>query len=117
VARSDVILIREAVQQMSVWEIAEIDVAPGREADFEAGYAAAEPLFLAAKGCLGVQIRRSVEHPSRYRLFVEWETVEAHTVDFRGSEAYTRWRELVGPTFAEPPRVEHVRRVAGTDVR
>jgi len=96
---------------LPVWEIAEIDVLPGTEEKFEAGVAEAEALFLRAAGCNGVQLRRSVEHPTRYRLVVEWQTVEHHTVDFRGSADFTRWRELVGPYFANPPRVEHVYRV------
>jgi hypothetical protein len=26
---------------------------------------------------------------------------------FRGSELFPQWRAIVGPFFAEPPRVEH----------
>ena len=40
-------------------------------------------------------------------LLVEWDTVEAHTVGFRKSAAFTRWRELIGPYFDGLPRVEH----------
>jgi hypothetical protein len=28
-------------------------------------------------------------------------------VHFRGSEAFTAWRAIVGPFFAQPPQVEH----------
>jgi heme-degrading monooxygenase HmoA len=94
-----------------VWEIAEIDVLPGTEEKFEAGVAEAQPLFLGAAGCHGVQLCRSVEYPTRYRLIVEWQTLEHHTVTFRGSVDFARWRELVGPYFANPPRVEHIYRV------
>jgi len=31
-----------------------------------------------------------------------------HTEGFRDSPAFTGWREIVGPFFVEPPRVEHV---------
>jgi quinol monooxygenase YgiN len=94
-----------------IHEIAEIDVKPGTEAQFEAGVAQAAPLFRAAKGCLAMELHRSIEQPSRYRLLVRWETVENHTVDFRQSEAFQQWRALVGPYLASPPRVEHVSRV------
>ena len=47
--------------------------------------AKAAPLFQRAKGCRGMELQRSVERPNRYRLFVQWETLENHTVDFRGS--------------------------------
>lgn len=90
-----------------VTEIALIDVKPGMEAEFEAGVKAAAPLFQRAKGCRGMELQRSIEKPQRYRLFVKWDTLENHTVDFRGSADFTQWRELVGHCFATPPEVEH----------
>ncbi|MBO0751981.1 MAG: antibiotic biosynthesis monooxygenase [Bradyrhizobiaceae bacterium] len=92
-------------------EIAQIDVKPGMEAAFEAGVAKATQLFQRAKGCRGMTLQRSVEKPQRYRLFVQWETLENHTVDFRGSADFTEWRGLVGHCFASPPEVEHVREI------
>ena len=56
-------------------------------------------------------LQRSIEKPSRYRLFVGWETLENHTVDFRGSADFQEWRKLVGHCFASPPEVEHVQQV------
>ena len=94
-----------------ILEIAQIEVKPGTEAEFEAGVSKAAPIFERAKGCKGMELQRSVEHPSRYRLFVKWETVENHTVDFRNSSDFQEWRKLVGHCFAEPPAVEHVRQV------
>ena len=92
-------------------EIAEIDVKPGLEAEFEANVAKAAPLFKRAKGCSGMELQRSIERPSRYRLVVQWETVENHTVDFRGSSDFQEWRKLVGHCFASPPAIEHTTRV------
>ena len=42
---------------------------------------------------------------------VKWETLESHTVDFRGSENFAEWRGLVGHYFAAPPEVEHTETV------
>ena len=92
-----------------ILEIAQIDVKPGLEAEFEARVAKAAPLFKRAKGCKGLTLQRSVEKPARYRLFIRWDTVENHTVDFRGSADFQEWRKLVGHCFASPPEVEHVR--------
>jgi hypothetical protein len=50
-----------------------------------------------------------VEKPGRYRLFIGWDTVENHTLDFRGSPDFQEWRKLVGHLFASPPEVEHVK--------
>jgi heme-degrading monooxygenase HmoA len=90
-------------------EIAQVDIKPGQESEFEAGVAKAAPLFKRAKGCKSLSLQRSVEKPSRYRLFIGWDTVENHTVDFRGSADFQEWRRLVGHCFASPPEVEHVR--------
>lgn len=91
-----------------IYEHAEIDVATDDQAAFEAGVERAVPLFLAAKGCHGVQLTRSIETPGRYRLLVMWDTVEDHMIGFRESAAFAEWRALVGPYFATPPRVEHL---------
>ena len=72
---------------------------------------AAGPLFKRAKGCKAVSLQRSHEKPHRYRLFVTWETVENHTVDFRESADFQEWRKLVGHCFASAPEVEHVKEV------
>ncbi|MFF5161519.1 antibiotic biosynthesis monooxygenase family protein [Streptomyces sp. NPDC000348] len=94
-----------------ITEIAQIEIRPGQEQEFEEAVAKALPHFLAADGCDGVDLHRSLEHPSRYRLMVRWETVEHHTVTFRASEGFARWRALAGPYFAAPPQVEHVHSV------
>ena len=91
-----------------VVEIAQFEITPGLEEAFEAGVKQAAPLFQRAKGCTGLELARSVEQPSRYRLFVQWDTLEDHTVDFRASADFQEWRKLVGPCFENPPEVEHV---------
>src|SRR5438270_11910581 len=98
-----------------ILEIAQIDVKPGTEKDFEAAVAKARPLFLRAKGGKGFELHKSIEKPSRYRLMAKWETLENHTADFRGSEAFTAWRRLVGQYFASSPEVEHTQTVLSTD--
>jgi quinol monooxygenase YgiN len=94
-----------------VTEIALIDVKPGMEAEFEAGVGKAAPVFQRAKGCRGMALERSIEKPSRYRLFVQWSSVEDHAVTFRNSEGWQEWRKCVGHCFENPPQVEHVSQV------
>jgi heme-degrading monooxygenase HmoA len=94
-----------------ITEIALIDVKPGSEKDFEAAVEKAKPLFLRAKGGVGIELHKSIEKPSRYRLLAKWQTLENHTVDFRGSPDFAEWRALVGPFFAAPPDVEHTETV------
>ena len=92
-------------------EIAQIEVKPGMEKEFEMGVRAAGPLFKRAKGCSGMSLQRSHEKPRRYRLFVTWATLENHTVDFRESADFQEWRKLVSHCFASAPEVEHVKEV------
>ncbi len=92
-------------------EIAELVIHPGKEEAFEAAARQSVPLFLRAKGCLGVNFHRYVETPNRYTLVVDWETVENHMVDFRESADFTAWRALVSEFFAEPPVMHHHRKV------
>ena len=90
-----------------IYEIAEIEIAAGREDAFVAAVGEAAPLFRAAQGCRSMALQRSHEHPGRFRLFVGWDTVDDHMVGFRESAAFGQWRALVGPHFAAPPKVEH----------
>lgn len=90
-----------------ILETAEISVRAGQEVAFETAVREAVPLFLAAPGCRGVRLHRVIENSGLYRLLVDWETLEDHTVGFRGSDAFARWRALASPYFATPPAVTH----------
>lgn len=89
-------------------ELAELDIKPGQEQAFEDAARQAMKLFLSSKGCHAFRLHRSIEQPSRYKLFVEWDTIEDHMVEFRNSESFIAWRKLCGPYFLSPPRVEHL---------
>lgn len=91
-----------------ILEIADIRIKPGQQAAFEkAVHIGMATIFPKAKGFRGHQIRHSIESPERYVLLLEWDTLEDHTVGFRGSPAFAEWRRLVSEYFAEPPFVEH----------
>ena len=94
-----------------ITEIAQIDVKPGTEKDFEAAVAKARAAFGRSKGFHGFELHRSIEKPQRYRLVIEWETLENHTVDFYGKDDWKAWRALVAHCFAGPPQVEHTNTV------
>lgn len=94
-----------------ILEIAEIHVLEGREREFEEAVRRAVPLFQRSRGCRGMKLQRTVETPTKYRLVVQWDTVEDHMVHFRGSPEFQEWRRLVGGFFQRPPIVDHVARV------
>lgn len=91
-----------------IYELAELEVKPGQEADFIAAAEKAKAFFLSAEGCLAFQVTRSIEQPQRFRLLVQWNTLDDHMVGFRNSDNFLEWRKLAGPHFASPPRVEHL---------
>lgn len=92
---------------LMITEVAQIEIKPGSAERFEAGVRSARELFLAAPGCHSVALWKSVEQKLRYRLIVGWEKLEDHTVSFRGSEAFAKWRALVQDCFASAPQIEH----------
>jgi heme-degrading monooxygenase HmoA len=91
-----------------ILEVADIRIQPGRQAAFDdAIRRGVETVISKAKGFRGYKVNKGIEAPERYLLMIFWETLENHTVDFRGSEAFGQWRAIVGPFFAQPPAVEH----------
>ena len=91
-----------------IHELADIQIRPGTQAEFEAAIAHGVNTVIAlAQGFEGYEIRKGIEAPERYLLMIRWTTLEDHTVGFRQSEAFAQWRAIVGPYFAQPPVVQH----------
>jgi heme-degrading monooxygenase HmoA len=91
-----------------ILEIADIRIQPGQQVPFEkAAQQGLNTVFPKAKGFRGYEVRHSIESPERYVLLLRWDTLEDHTVGFRGSPLYGEWRGLVSEFFAQPPFVEH----------
>ena len=88
-----------------VLEVALIDVTDPD--GFQAAYREARSILAGTEGCRSVRMTHGVESPERFVLLVEWDSVAAHDTTFRDTELFTRWRALIGPYFAGPPRVEH----------
>jgi len=90
-----------------ITEHAILPVIAGQEADFEAAFTQARPIISSMPGFVDLSLSRSLESPSEYLLLVRWQTLEDHTVGFRGSADYQRWRELLHRFYEPFPRVEH----------
>ena len=99
-----------------ILELADIRIQPGQQAAFdEAIRRAISTVASKAKGFQGFKVNKGIENPERYILQIFWDTLENHTVDFRGSPAFAEWRAIVGPFFAAPPVVEHFDLVAKSE--
>jgi heme-degrading monooxygenase HmoA len=91
-----------------ILELADIRIQAGKGAEFDTAIVrGVETVISKAKGFRGYEVHKGIESPERYLLTIRWETLENHTVDFRGSAAFAEWRAIVGPYFAAPPQVEH----------
>ena len=91
-----------------ILELADIRIHPGQQAAFEEAVARGlSTVATRAKGYKGAKVNRGIENPERYVLQIFWDTLEDHTVVFRGSPLFAEWRAIVGPFFAAPPVVEH----------
>jgi heme-degrading monooxygenase HmoA len=96
-----------------ILEIADIRVTPGREAEFETAIQRGLTEVIAhAQGFRGFEVHKGVESPDRFVMMISWDTLEDHTVHFRGGPLFAQWRAIVGPFFAAPPQVEHFTLVA-----
>lgn len=96
-----------------ILEIADITIPPGQQAAFdEAIQRGLNTVISQAKGFRGFKVNKGMESPERYVLMIYWETLEDHTVGFRGGPLFAQWRAIVGPFFAKPPVVEHFKLLA-----
>jgi heme-degrading monooxygenase HmoA len=96
-----------------ILEVAILNVIPEREAQFEDAFRKAQAIVSTMKGYGSHDLRRCVEAGNRYILLVYWDTLEDHTVGFRGSSGYQEWKRLLHHFYEPFPVVEHYAAVAG----
>ena len=90
-----------------ILEVAILDVKPGMEADFERAFKIAQSIISGMPGYISHELQRCVEKTSRFILLVNWDTLEDHTVGFRGSPQYQKWRSLLHHYYDPFPEVQH----------
>jgi|SRR5450755_5021917 heme-degrading monooxygenase HmoA len=91
-----------------ILEIADIRIPPGKNAEFDAALRRGlETVIRRAEGYRAYRVVKGIESAERYVLMIWWETLEHHTVSFRGGPLFAEWRAIVAPFFASPPNVEH----------
>ncbi|MGL5872219.1 MAG: antibiotic biosynthesis monooxygenase family protein [Xenococcaceae cyanobacterium] len=90
-----------------ILEVAILNVKTGQEAEFETAFRQASPIIASIPGYIDLQLQRCLETPTRFILLVRWETLEAHTINFRTSPQYQDWKKLLHHFYAPFPVVEH----------
>lgn len=94
-----------------ILEVAILNVRAGQAKEFESAFREASSIIASMKGYHWHELHRCLEMENRYLLLVEWETLEDHTVGFRGSAEYQEWRRLLHHFYEPFPVVEHFERV------
>jgi heme-degrading monooxygenase HmoA len=90
-----------------ILEVAVLNVRPGSEDAFEAAFRQASSIIASMPGFVSLRLERCVEVPNRYILLVDWQSLEAHTIGFRGSAQYQEWKRLLHHFYDPFPTVEH----------
>ena len=90
-----------------ILEVAILNVIPSIRDAFEEAFRVASPLIAASSGYISHELRKCLETPNRYLLLVQWQTLEDHTLGFRGSERYVEWKNLLHKFYDPFPVVEH----------
>lgn len=90
-----------------ILEVAILNIRLGTVVAFESAFREASPIIASMPGYRSHELRRCLESPTRYILLVHWVRLEDHTVGFRQSAEYQRWRALLHHFYDPFPIVEH----------
>lgn len=94
-----------------ILEAAYLTVKPDETGAFEQAFRQASPIIASMSGYITHELQRCMEVPNRYLLLVQWETLEDHTVGFRGSDRYQEWKALLHHFYDPFPTVEHFQQI------
>ena len=90
-----------------ILEVAILPVKSGLEAEFESAFRQASKIISSMPGFVSLELQRCLENRSQFVLLARWETLEDHTVGFRGSAEYQEWKALLHHFYDPFPVVEH----------
>jgi len=94
-----------------ILEVAILTIKEGLQEQFETDFAFAGQYISSINGYIEHTLQKCIEQKNRYILLVKWEKMEDHTIGFRQSEAYLKWRDLLHHYYEPLPAVEHFERV------
>lgn len=94
-----------------ILEAATLSIKPGLEAEFEEAFRKASTIIASMPGYQSHELQRCLEVRGKYLLLVGWDTLEDHTIGFRGSPEYQEWRRLLHHFYEPFPTVEHFAQV------
>ena len=104
---------QETRRTRMVTEIAQFRAQPGKAEALQAGLVAGMAVIRRAEGMRAITLRRALEDADLFIYEVEWETLEHHTVQFRGGPLFAEYRSHIAGLFVEPVSVTHYARIDG----
>lgn len=90
-----------------ITEVAILYIKPGFAAEFEKDFSRAGQYISSIPGYQQHTLQKCIENPHKYILLVWWDKLEDHTVGFRQSEVYLKWKALLHHYYDPFPAVEH----------
>ncbi len=87
--------------------MAVLKIKSGQSESFETAFSEASNIISSMVGYISHELLRCLEQPDQYLLIVRWEKLEDHTIGFRKSEKYQRWKKLLHHFYGPFPTVEH----------
>ncbi|WP_341530562.1 antibiotic biosynthesis monooxygenase [Nostoc sp. UHCC 0302] len=90
-----------------ILEAVMLNVKTSTEQDFESAFKQASNIIASMNGYISHELHKCLQIRGKYLLLVRWETLEAHTVGFRGSAEYQEWKQLLHHFYEPFPTVEH----------
>lgn len=79
--------------------------------EFEKSFKEASSIISKMDGYINHSLNKCFEEDGKYLLLVEWETLESHTIGFRESKEYQKWKALLHCYYEPFPIVEHFQEI------
>jgi len=96
-----------------VLEIARYTVPPEKAVAFrQAMLTGGMPIIRRAEGCQSATLRQQIEDPQVFILTIEWETLEHHTVKFRGGPSFAEYRGTIAGLYDGAIEAFHYQQVS-----
>ncbi len=94
-----------------ILEAAFLQIKPNMTEQFEIDFLAASEYISSIDGYIKHHLQKCLEDDHKYLLLVEWNTLEDHTIGFRQSEVYQKWKAMLHHYYEPFPVVEHFKTV------
>ncbi len=90
-----------------ILEVAILQIKKGSSKAYELAFSKAEKIIAAMDGYCSHELKKCIEEEDKYILLVNWESLDAHEIGFRKSEAYQEWKSLLHHFYEPFPIVQH----------